>query len=1134
MRLFTFTKITVAIEVIFILLFTNQAFSQIDFPTQSAYKYLKGSEAQSLGTDWVNTDFDDSGWAESSSPFRYGDGEGGTELTDMNGNYSTLFLRTNFQVDNLENINSATLSVNWDDGFAIWINGIEVLSQQRPASITYDALSSDLHESGISELFNIDTEDLNLVEGENTLAVFACNTSLSGSSDFYIDLSISAVAQLANVLDSVDINLSHESGFYNSAFDLTVSTTEPDAYIVYTLDGTNPQTSSTRISAQSTTSITIDPSNSANRGLTPGVVVRASVGKDGFSPSKAESRSFIFISALKTQTNPGWDWPQTNINEQVIDYDMDPDVVNSAEYSDVFDNAMLDIPSLSIVTDNANLFDPENGIYVNADQHGFAWERECTVELLNPDGSEGFNVNAGLRIRGGWSRHDNYPKHSFRLFFRSDYGDSKLRYPLFEDEGVDQFDKMDLRCAQNYSWAMGWDGDHNTFIREVMARDAQRECGHPYTRSRYYHLYINGLYWGMFQTQERSEARWASDYLGGDNDDYDVMKKSNINYSGGMAATDGNEDNWIKLFNLTKSGFTSNANYFNLEGRNQYGLPMKNSEVMVDIDNLIDFMINIFYSGNFDSPTSAYASNKSAANFYSIKDRTDKSTGFIFLIHDAEHSLMTEATGPGIGLHENRVNIGYRTDDKKMEIYNWESFNPQWLHHKLCANEEYKTRFADLAWKRLHGNGVFTPESNIERMNSRADQIKMAIIGESSRWGDMNTATPFTKDNAWLPELSALTNDYFPYRTGIVIDQLKEYNLFPNVEAPVAKQNGTEIKTEQLFIDHASSITLSNTSGEIYYTLDGTDPRKLGGSIATEAKKVASGSSISIAESTVLKARVYKNGNWSAVVNLDIVAPQEDFTNFKVTEVHYHPTDSIIGTDTIDGKSYEFIEFKNIGEQYAINLTGVKIDSAINFEFDENTLLAPGQYFVVAAKPKKFYERYGRIAEGNFSKSFSNGGEQVLVQAANGTTIMDFTYEDDSPWPKSPDGDGPSLISYEKNPTGDPNDFAYWTYSKQMHGHPGTDGTIETVSIVANEFAESSVSVFPNPTSDKLNIQLENKPDTDYELDIYDIKGTLVHTQTCFGTTSIHLSDLNIQHGMYMINIQSETNTVSKKIVYMP
>ena len=75
-----------------------------------------------------------------------------------------------------------------------------------------------------------------------------------------------------------------------------------------------------------------------------------------------------------------------------------------------------------------------------------------SVELINPDGSDGFQIDAGLRIRGGYSRTGNNPKHAFRLFFRPDYGASKLRFALFGDEGVDEFECIDLRCSQNYSY----------------------------------------------------------------------------------------------------------------------------------------------------------------------------------------------------------------------------------------------------------------------------------------------------------------------------------------------------------------------------------------------------------------------------------------------------------------------------------------------------------------------------------------------------------------------------------------------------------------------------------------------------------------------------------------------------------
>ncbi|MEI6877272.1 MAG: response regulator, partial [Spirochaetota bacterium] len=60
--------------------------------------------------------------------------------------------------------------------------------------------------------------------------------------------------------------------------------------------------------------------------------------------------------------------------------------------------------------------------YANAGQDGAAWERPCSAELINPDGTAGFQINAGIRIRGGYSRSPSNPKHAFRLFFRAAYG----------------------------------------------------------------------------------------------------------------------------------------------------------------------------------------------------------------------------------------------------------------------------------------------------------------------------------------------------------------------------------------------------------------------------------------------------------------------------------------------------------------------------------------------------------------------------------------------------------------------------------------------------------------------------------------------------------------------------------------
>src|SRR5690606_11026215 len=127
----------------------------------------------------------------------------------------------------------------------------------------------------------------------------------------------------------------------------------------------------------------------------------------------------------------------------------------------------------------------QQGIYVNAEQRGRLWERPVSIECIDPSGQEaGFQADAGLRIRGGASRRGSVPKHSFRVYFRSAYGDGKLRYPLFGPQAADRFDDFDLRTSQNYSWA-STGSPENTLLRDGFCRDTQQALGEPHTRSRY-------------------------------------------------------------------------------------------------------------------------------------------------------------------------------------------------------------------------------------------------------------------------------------------------------------------------------------------------------------------------------------------------------------------------------------------------------------------------------------------------------------------------------------------------------------------------------------------------------------------------------------------------------------------------
>ena len=601
--------------------------------------------------------------------------------------------------------------------------------------------------------------------------------------------------------------ISPEHGFYQDEVLVTITCRTPGAMIYYSLDGTDPYLPD-RMRPGATAGLYSTPLR-----INETTCVRAVASFPGWRASPVKTSTYIFLRDVVVQSpqgqRPGPAWPSGNVNGQTIDYGMDPDVANDPRYKDLIDDALLAIPSFSLVTDPANLFDSQTGIYVNAESYGRGWERPASVELIHPDGTEGFQVNAGLRIRGGYSRIDANPKHAFRLFFRTEYGMPRLKYPLFGPEGVDEFENMDLRTSQNYSWA--YDGDsRNTFLRDIFSRDTQRDMDQPYTRSRYCHLYLNGQYWGLFQTQERPEASYAESYFGGNKDDYDVVKAAGRNAGYTIEATDGTLDNYRLLWEAATQGFDNDERYYQVQGMNPDGTANPEYPELVDVDNLIDYMLCTFYVGDFDGPISNFLGNNRANNFYAILNR-EGPEGFKWFRHDAEHTLI-DAYGWGLD------RTGPYTHP---DLARFNYFTPQWLHQQLIQHPEYRMRFADRTHKHLFNGSVLTYAKSKERMLARAEQIETAIIAESARWGDSKRSTPYTKEH-WEREIDRIMNDYgnygLPNRTQIVLNQLKADGWYPNISAPGFNQHGGYV---------ADGFALRmDAAGDIYYTLDGTDPRK--------------------------------------------------------------------------------------------------------------------------------------------------------------------------------------------------------------------------------------------------------------------------------------------------------------------
>lgn len=166
--------------------------------TNTHWHFIKGfAEASDPTNAWRQLAYDDSGWSNAPAPFFYGEttltnaSYRGTTLSDMQSNYTTIYLRREFVVENRGNITNLILLAQVDDGFVAWINGVPMARLNAPAgdSIPYNAVataqSAEVNNAGAAwTVFQMPASASALVDGTNVIAVQAFNQNLTNSSDF--------------------------------------------------------------------------------------------------------------------------------------------------------------------------------------------------------------------------------------------------------------------------------------------------------------------------------------------------------------------------------------------------------------------------------------------------------------------------------------------------------------------------------------------------------------------------------------------------------------------------------------------------------------------------------------------------------------------------------------------------------------------------------------------------------------------------------------------------------------------------------------------------------------------------------------------------------------------------------------
>ena len=140
--------------------------------------------------------------------------------------------------------------------------------------------------------------------------------------------------------------------------------------------------------------------------------------------------------------------------------------------------------------------------------------------------------------------------------------------------------------------------------------------------------------------------------------------------------------------------------------------------------------------------------------------------------------MLSTAFPPGVGLTEDRVNLGTRTDEYRMEVSDFQYFHPQWLHHHLVGLDDYRTRFDARVGMHLFDGGALTREANDVRLAQRRAEMESAIVAESARWGDAKRHPARTYDDDWVPAMQRLEEEWLPSRNAILLEQLESAGLY--------------------------------------------------------------------------------------------------------------------------------------------------------------------------------------------------------------------------------------------------------------------------------------------------------------------------------------------------------------------
>jgi hypothetical protein len=336
--------------------------------------------------------------------------------------------------------------------------------------------------------------------------------------------------------------------------------------------------------------------------------------------------------------------------------------------------------------------------YYNPTKTGVAWERPMSVEYIRPDNS-GFQIDSGMRVQGSDYTRPRYTptsKFSYRLYFRGDYGESKLEYPLFADSVVQNFEQIVLRAGHN--------DISNPFLRDELVRQLHTDMGQVACHGTWVNFFINGVYKGYYNPTERVEEGFLQNWHGG-GESWDILTV-------GSAVQGGDNVFWNAMRSYISGQDVTQPTVF--------------TEIMnrLDVVNFIDYLIVNVYGASWDWPHN---------NWRAARERVAGGK-FRFYVWDAEGAFGLTGRAASNFDSFSTTDSGLLTATAEIPT----------LYQRLRNSAEFRLLWADRVHKHFYNNGAMT-DTNIA---SRFIQMRAELIG-------VIPAIDNSILNTWIPQRRA-------------------------------------------------------------------------------------------------------------------------------------------------------------------------------------------------------------------------------------------------------------------------------------------------------------------------------------------------------------------------------------------